>query len=218
MTGQTGARRAMLAAAAALVAFALAVPARAGTEVSPPADAITIDVVAVNGSGCPAGTAAVAVSPDHTAFRVTYTRFTARTGGGAAATDVRKNCQLALSIHVPQGFTYAIARADYRGFAHLERDAGALLRTNYYFQGSSEDTFVDHTFTGPLHDYWHVTDTTRSADLVYAPCGVDRILNVNTQLRVGGGGGRTGAASYITMRATNGKVDTIYHFSWKRCS
>jgi len=82
----------------------------------PPPDRIVIDVVTVNGSGCPAGTAAVAVAEDNTAFTVTYSDYLAQVGVGAKPTDFRKNCQLSLRVHVPQGFTYAIAQADYRGF------------------------------------------------------------------------------------------------------
>ncbi|MET1072355.1 MAG: DUF4360 domain-containing protein, partial [Umezawaea sp.] len=75
----------------------------------PPPDHITIEVVTVLGSGCPAGTAAVAVSPDNKAFTVTYSRFTAQVGPDSKPIDFRKNCQLALNVRVPQGYTYAIA-------------------------------------------------------------------------------------------------------------
>ena len=77
----------------------------------PPTDHIVIDVITVNGSGCPAGTAAVAVSPDNTAFTVTYSDYLAQVGIGSVPTDFRKNCQLNILVHVPQGFTYAIASA-----------------------------------------------------------------------------------------------------------
>lgn len=76
--------------------------------VEPPDAQIVIDVITINGSGCPAGTAAVAVAPDNTAFTVTYSEYLAQVGVGARPIDARKNCQLALQVHVPEGFTYAI--------------------------------------------------------------------------------------------------------------
>src|SRR4051794_2712876 len=79
--------------------------------VPPPSDHIVIDVVTVNGTGCPAnkpGSATVAVSPDNTAFTVTYSEYQAAAGAGAARTDARKNCQLNIMVHVPSGFTYAV--------------------------------------------------------------------------------------------------------------
>jgi hypothetical protein len=51
--------------------------------VPPPTDHIVIDVVTVNGSGCPPGSAAVAVSPDNTAFTVTYSQYLAQVGVGS---------------------------------------------------------------------------------------------------------------------------------------
>ena len=184
----------------------------------PPSGNIAIDVVTVNGSGCPAGTAAVAVSPDNTAFTVTYSDYLAQVGVGAAPTDFRKNCQLNLLVHVPQGFTYAIAEADYRGFAALAAGATALQRANYYFQGTSPTAFVSHPFFGPMVDDWLNVDTTDVAALVYAPCGVQRNLNVNTELRVNAGtSDPSKTTSWITMDSTDGSVETVYHFSWKTC-
>ncbi|MEV4439454.1 DUF4360 domain-containing protein [Streptomyces sp. NPDC049577] len=203
-------------AAAALAATTYASPAAAAAQIPPP-DRVVIDVVAVNGSGCPAGTAAVAVAGDNTAFTVTYSDYTAETGPVSRPTDFRKNCQLGLNVHVPQGFTYAIARADYRGFAHLERGATGLERASYYFQGSANTTAVSHRFSGPVSDDWQTSDVTAADALVYAPCGVSRILNVNTELRVGAGTSDPGTTSFMAMDSTDGSVNTLYHFAWKEC-
>ncbi|HEX2144221.1 MAG TPA: DUF4360 domain-containing protein, partial [Glycomyces sp.] len=114
----------LLAGAAALAAVTSAVPAQADTQVTAaPSGKITVDVVTVNGSGCPQGTADVEVNGDNTSFTVTYDRFQAEAGGGTDVVDSRKNCQINLAVNIPQGFTYAIARADYRGFGHLEPGA-----------------------------------------------------------------------------------------------
>ncbi|GHG61262.1 hypothetical protein GCM10018779_28910 [Streptomyces griseocarneus] len=184
----------------------------------PPPDKIVIDVVAVNGSGCPAGTAIVTVSPDNTAFTVSYSNYVAQVGVGSKPTDFRKNCQLSLNVHVPQGFTYAIAQADYRGFAHLEKGAAGLERANYYFQGMSQTAFVNHHFTGPLNDNWQTSDTTPIDQVIYAPCGATRYFNINTELRVDAGtSDPTKTTSFLAMDSTDGNISTLYHFSWKQC-
>ncbi|QIS07556.1 DUF4360 domain-containing protein [Nocardia brasiliensis] len=182
-----------------------------------PPDKIVIDVVTVNGTGCPKDTAAVAVSPDNTAFTVTYSAYTAQVGPGAGPTDFRKNCQLNLKVHVPQGFTYGIAQADYRGFASLAKGATALERARYYFQGNSPTDFVDHTFKGPFNDDWQKTDTTEVGAIVYLPCGETRNFNINTQLRVDAGSSDPKKTSFITMDSTDGAINTTYHFAWKQC-
>ncbi|MFE6051908.1 DUF4360 domain-containing protein [Kitasatospora sp. NPDC056446] len=206
-------------AAAAAVAASLSGPSAFGVDPLPtPPDRIVIDVATVNGSGCPAGTAAVAVSPDNTAFTVTYSDYLAQVGVGSKPTDFRKNCQLDLRVHVPQGFTYAIASADYRGFAHLEKGAGGIERANYYFQGQPQTAYQAHRFDGPRDDSWQATDTVDVAALVWAPCGEERNFNINTELRVAAGGSDPArTTSFMTMDSTDGSINTLYHLAWKQC-
>jgi hypothetical protein len=185
---------------------------------APPTDKIVIDVVTVNGSGCPAGTAAIAVSPDNTAFTVTYSEYLAQVGVGAKATDNRKNCQINVNVHVPNGFTYAISQVDYRGYAQLAAGATGQERANYYFQGNSQTVYIAHPLTGPLEDNWQFTDKVEIPALVYAPCGEKRYLNINTELRaaLGTSNGAT-TTSYVQMDSTDGSLSSIYHFAWKQC-
>jgi hypothetical protein len=216
----TGAKWATLATVITLSALSLPGPALGATptaaDSAPPAEQITLDLQTVNGSGCPAGTASATMLADNTGFRISYSAFLAQDGGSAAPTDIRKNCQVNLLVHIPQGFTFAVARADYWGRAHLEAGATALERSNYYYQGTSDNTYVDHTFAGPLNGAWRATDITATADLVYSPCGVVRSLNINTELRVDAGTSEA-KTSYISMRASDGEVYTIVQFQWKQC-
>jgi len=192
---------------------ATAVPAGATRTTAGPSAPITTDVLSVNGSGCPEGTATVTPLADNTGFSVTYRDYVASANGSAAATDFRKNCQLGLLIQVPSGFSFAIARADYSGTARLAAGATGVERADYYFQGSSTDTWTEHQFNGPLYGNWQATDT--AAALIYSPCGAARVLNVNTELRVDEG--TTSATSSLRMTSSSGDITTVYHFSWKQC-
>ncbi|MEV6345253.1 DUF4360 domain-containing protein [Actinoplanes sp. NPDC051851] len=194
-----------------------AAPAVAAPAPPPRATGMVIDVVSANGSGCPLGTTAVTVSPDSKAFTVTYSEFTAQVGAGAKPTSFRKNCQLGLNVHVPHGYTYAITSTDYRGFAHLERGATATQTSFYYFQGESTTTRSRHTFAGPIDGNWQRTDVVGVGSLSFLPCGEQRYLNVNTELRAGVGRSDKRKTSFITMDSTDGKLDTVYHVAWKKC-
>ena len=205
----------VIAAVGALLSLSTAHPADWNSP--PPPDKIVIDVATVNGSGCPATTAAVAVSDDNTSFTVTYSSFMAKAGKGAGPTDFIKNCQLNLRVHVPQGFTYAIAEADYRGFAHLEPGATGQEKANYYFQGMPQTASVSHSLASPLDDDWQETDATDIASLVYKPCGEERNFNINTELRVGVGTSDPQKTSFVAMFSTDGGITTTYHFAWKTC-
>ena len=63
--------------------------------------------------GFAAASTTVTVLEDPPPFGVTYRDFVAQAGGDSRPTDFRRNCQINLQIHVPQGFTFAIAGADY---------------------------------------------------------------------------------------------------------
>ncbi|MBW5485663.1 DUF4360 domain-containing protein [Streptomyces bambusae] len=204
-------------AIAALLTTALPAQSSPTSIVDPPPDRIVIDVATVNGSGCRQGTAAVAVSQDNTAFTVTYSDYLAQVGGGAPPTAARRNCQLNLVVHVPHGFTYAIASADYRGYASLAPGARSVEKASYYFQGSSQTAARTHNFAGPYQDNWQATDSTDWAQLVWAPCGVQRNFNINTELRVDRGSSAPGATSYMTMDSTDGDISTVYHLAWREC-
>ncbi|GHB34540.1 hypothetical protein GCM10010377_26870 [Streptomyces viridiviolaceus] len=202
---------------AALLTSALPAQHPSDGIVDPPPDRIVIKIATVNGSGCPQGTAAVAVSEDNTAFTVTYSDYLAQAGGDSDPTAFRKNCQLNLVVHVPQGFTYAVAGADYRGFAALQPGAKGTQRASYYFQGSPNTEYRTHPFSGPHHDNWQATDSTEWAQLVWAPCGVQRNFNINTELRVAAGTSAPDKVSFMTMDSTDGDISTVYHLAWKEC-
>lgn len=205
-----------MAACAAALALPVSTASAASADESPPPDKIVIEVLTVNGSGCHAGTAAVATANDNTSFTITYSDYLAQAGGSSNPTDFRKNCQINLGVHVPQGFTYAIAGADYRGFAHLAEGASGMERASYYHQGMSKTTPVSHTLKGAYSDNWQFSDRTTVTELVWKPCGEDRNFNINTELRVYAGSDSS-KTSFMAFDSTDGSVKTTYHFAWKRC-
>ncbi|GGK98720.1 DUF4360 domain-containing protein [Mangrovihabitans endophyticus] len=181
----------------------------------PPSDEITIELVAMAGSGCAPGTADVAISPDKSAFTAIYSAYLAQAGPGVAVTENRKNCQLNVLVNAPAGFTFAIAKVDYRGYGYLQNGAVAQQRANYYFQGMSVGSYATHAIGAPLDDNWIATDEVPIASQIFRPCGEQRNLNINTELRVSKG--TSTDVSYLTMDSTDGSIETVYHFSWMRC-
>ncbi|TDD23031.1 DUF4360 domain-containing protein [Actinomadura sp. KC06] len=214
------ATRTAIAVGAALLLPTLATATAASASIDPPAaDAppvpskVTIGVETINGSGCPAGTTKVTPSHGNTAFTVTYDKYVAWAGGGAPSTDFRKNCQLSVQVDAPEGYTYAVVGIESRGYAHLEAGATAVRRTNYYFQGNSESQTVTHTLKGPFDDDWRFADKTDTQGRIFKPCGKDRNLNINTELRVDAGD--SAKSSFIAMESARG--NSVYHLVWKRC-
>jgi hypothetical protein len=190
-------------------------------------DIMTVELVSVAGSGCNKDDFAVAIADDLTAFTVSYNNYTAVAGGGRSILDARKNCVLDVRVRVPGGFTYGIAAADMRGFAHLEANANATAKLSFWFQGSPATAYITHDIrrstashpgtlvTGVIDDDWQTTDTTPVASVVWASCSAQRNLNINTQLRVVAP--TTGPESYVTEDTTDGSIMTLFHIALMPC-
>ena len=160
------------------------------------------------------------MAPDHTAVTATYRshRYLAKVGVGAGPTDRRVNCQLSIQFHIPNGFTYAIAKADYRGYAHLATGAWGIEKASYYFQGSPGTVYRQHRIDGPRDSIFRTTDVVPVTALVWAPCGALRNFNVNTELRVNAGSSDPSTtSSFLRMGSADGIITTKFNLSWKRC-
>jgi hypothetical protein len=209
--------RQLTATASALASLTVAAPAQAYPALAP-RDTMVVDVVQANGSGCPEKSAKITVAPDNTAFTVTYSTYTAQVGPESTPLDFRKNCQLTVNVKVPSGFTFAIAGADYRGYASLARGAWAQESANYYFQGHSHTTRIEHDFTGPLDDVWQRSDRVAITSMNFLSCGERRYLNINTDLRVNRGtSDARRTTSFISMDSTDAALTTVYRVAWKKC-
>ena len=60
-----------------------------------------------------------------------------------------------------------------------------------------------------------VAGETGAAVLVYVPCAEQRVLNINTELRVDAG--TSGVKNSMSMTTSEGDVDTLFNFSCIRC-
>lgn len=204
---------------AGLIAALLTAPLATGSASAAAADQssapATLDVVTVNGSGCPvstAGSAKVTTSADRASFQIDFNSFEASGGPGISAIESRRNCQLALKVTPPAGFAYRLNQLDFTGSATIASGASALVRTSYYWQGMAQSNVSSHTFTGPFDDDWATSDR-GDFDEPFSTCGEQRFLNINTELRITKGSSTR--QSTITM--DHGNTPTTGVFSLMRC-
>jgi hypothetical protein len=190
--------------AAVGIAMSLLVPATASADEVMASHDIKLQLQTANGTGCPAGSTAVAPVEGGDAFTVTYSAFKV-TGGDY------KNCQLVVKVKVPAGYTYAIYSVDNRGYALLDKGASGKLQMTSYFTGNAWTLNATRTIQGSFDDFWQ---TSNSADVLHwAPCNSDRFLNINNTVRVDGP-----KTSSMTMSSTDASVSTVFHLRWKACS
>lgn len=185
--------------AAALIALSALVPTEDAAEPAP-----TLEIVTINGSGCPAGDADV--QTDGRTFTVGYHTFLARAGGGSSPLDMRKNCQINIRVHVPQGYTYGLVRTSYEGYAHLREGATGLSRISTYLQGTSSTAVVSQQFTGPFSDSWETNHHPNSTDVQWSPCGSPRNININAEVRVTLGSADPDRLNFAIVESSRGAV------------
>lgn len=186
-------------AAAALIALSVLAPAEEPEEPAP-----VLEVVTVNGSGCPSGDADVRT--DGRTFTIGYHTFLARAGGGSSPVDMRKNCQINIRVRVPDGFTYGLARTTYEGYTHLQDGASALNRVSTYLQGSSATASVSQSFTGPRSGDWETTYRPSFSEIQWSPCGSPRNININAEVRVLLGSADPDRLNFAIVESSRGQV------------
>lgn len=195
----------------------LLLPIIAQTATADAPDNVYVRSIAYAGSGCPAGSVAENISPDLKAFTLLFDNYIAEVGPGIPAREKRKNCQINVDLAFPQGWSYTIFTVDYRGFMSLEARVTGLQKSSYYFQGSRATASLQSTFRGPTDEDYQVRDTLGLNALVWSPCGANRALNINTQIRVDNSRNRRGLG-LATLDSIDGQLQQIYGIRWRRCS
>jgi hypothetical protein len=168
---------------------------------------------AYGGNGCPAGSASAVLSPDNKSLSILFDQFIVEAGGGLGST-ARKTCNIAIPVHVPQGYSLSIIAVDYRGYVSLPAQASARMTAEYFLAGSIGPRF-DKTFIGRTDtDYTFTNDIGVQAQ-VWSPCGADTTLRVNAAMLV-----RTNRfqdQAMATVDSADFKAGVLYKLQWRTC-
>ncbi|MBL6990306.1 MAG: DUF4360 domain-containing protein [Bacteriovoracaceae bacterium] len=167
------------------------------------------------GTGCPAGTASATLSPDKKSLSLIFDEFLAEAGGSTGRRVARKTCNIAIPVHIPQGFSVSIVEVDYRGFVYLpSRSARARFTAEYFFAGRRGPRYTKN-WRGPHDDEYVIDNTLGLRALVWSRCGADVNMRVNTSMMVRNSNRREEAMA--TVDTIDFDAGLIYKFQWKRC-
>lgn len=192
----------------ALLALSLLV---AGTMAGHAQTGLTLGNPVYGGTGCPAGTAAAAISGQ--TLSILYDQFVAEAGGPTGRTFDRKSCNLAIPVHVPNGLSVSIVSVDYRGYNGLPPGASSVFRVEYFFAGGTGPVF-NQTFGGPRQQDFTISNTIVAAANVWSACGQDVTLRTNASIRVTTSGGQQALA---TVDTTDIDAALVFHLQWRSC-
>lgn len=177
------------------------------------ANGLTLGEPQYGGTGCPAGSASVALSPDQTAVSILFDQYVVEAGGNKSFD--RKNCNIAIPVKVPQGYSVSVFAIDYRGFTGLPSGGRAQLTVDYFLAGNGRGVRSTKSFRGPMAEDYLKSDTLGMQAVVWSACGADTILRANTSMLVQSNRYREQALA--TVDSADVQAGLIYHLQWRRC-
>lgn len=176
---------------------------------------ITVGDPQYGGTGCPSGSVATTLSPDATSLSILFDQYVVEAGHQVGKSFDRKSCNVAIPVHVPQGFSVGILAIDYRGFNMLPRGATSTFSVEYFFAGLQGPRFMK-SFYGALESDYLITNKLQATALVWSKCGEDVILRTNTSIRLSTNRMQDQAMATVDSQDVNASV--VYQLQWKRCN
>lgn len=179
------------------------------------ADDISLGYPAYGGSGCPQGTASVVLTPDAKTLSILFDVYQVQSGQNTGTAFMRKSCNIAIPVHIPQGYSVSILTVDYRGFNHLPAGARSQFDVEYFFAGMMGPKF-SRPFYGPLDKDYLIENNLVASAVVWSACGTDVNLRTNSSLRVQSPSMYSPTA-YSTVDSEDVSAAIVYHLQWRRC-
>ncbi len=195
----------LLASAVALCALAAAVPASA--------DDISLGVPGYGGSGCPGGSVSATLSPDAKSLSLIFDAYEVSAGGMTGRSYDRKSCNVAIPVHVPNGYSISVLSVDYRGYNHLPYRGTSQFNVEYFFAGGRGPAFR-RSFWGALDSDYFINNQLFAESLVWSPCGADVNLRTNSSMRVST---FNNAEASATVDSEDVNAAIVYHLQMRRC-
>lgn len=177
------------------------------------ADDISLGQPGYGGTGCPAGTVSVTLSPDAKSLSLLFDEYQVAVGGETRKSFDRKSCNIAIPVRVPQGMSVSVLKVDFRGFNHLPQSASSQFNVEYFFAGARGPAF-QRKFRGPLNEDYLINNELTVQAMVWSDCGVDVNLRTNSSIRVQTVSNREAMASIDSQDVS---AAIIYHLQWRQC-
>jgi hypothetical protein len=168
-----------------------------------------------NGDGCPPGSFVYQFTPDKQTLQILYSNFIAELAPIQfnVTHPPTRNCTISFKIALPPGISVSWYRTEHRGFADTSGGAQGQFWTRYYLPGTGGfDAIRTYTFpSGQVGPYTVIHENLGGS---YTPCGGQRLLSVNTRVRLYG---RTFGYNTLSVDDETQSVETILRFRYRSC-
>lgn len=143
--------------------------------------------LSMNGSGCPIEDSQVTYDFNGEWLTVDFKQdgvFKVQKGRQTRLEASRRNCILTVDLRLPKGYRYAVKRSISSGWLELQGRDVLEHDISFYTQGTGRTTSVGTDEKAYQKREWQFDRSLQAAEKIWSPCGSDRALNVNAQLRV----------------------------------
>lgn len=154
---------------------------------------------AIAGTGCPAASSDFAITPDGSTLSILFDSYVADPGN--------KSCNIAVPVHVPNGFQVSTMTADFRGFV----EGRAELRRSYFFAGDEGTPTRKTQLYKRYGDDYTVRDNLMLMSESWSKCGQDVNMRINSRVRT-----KTGRSS-ISVDSLDLASGVVFHLQYRRC-
>ncbi|MBC61253.1 MAG: hypothetical protein CMP11_02255 [Zetaproteobacteria bacterium] len=183
---------------------------------------VRISRVDAHGTGCPPGSAYINISPDRQVFTAIFDEFQAIIDPRdpyVSYSDRHKRCDLALTVHVPQGWQFSIFKADYEGWYDLERGMSLTQTSTYHFQGNKRHRKRSRITTRnrPKNGEFIFTDKMGVQSLEWSACGGPRNMFISSELRLSSRNRSSSGVAGIDAIEGQFSMKAHYGIRWRRC-
>lgn len=189
---------------AMLAILALSLPAAA-------APALKLGKPDYGGTGCPGGTATVALAPDASSISVRFSQYRVSAGGNTGRAFERKACGLSIPVTAPPGYSVAVIAVDVQGQTNLPAGANATFRVEEFFAGGQGPVF-SREIRGPSNGRFKASTDTQVT--TWSACGASAVMRTNTSLIVRSSGQRAASASIRSQEVSNA---IVYRVRYRKC-
>lgn len=173
----------------------------------PPIEIIDADY---GGTGCPEGTASVVIVGN--TLSILFDEYMAETSYGNQT--ARKTCNYAVALEIDPGYTVALLKIDYRGFADIPENGFGRLRAEYFWAGQQGPVY-NRTFSAGSFGDWMETDFVGGA--VWSPCGGEVIARGNTSILARKSSPYSSKEAEVQVDSLDLQAGVVYYFEWNKC-
>ena len=178
------------------------------------ADDIHLGTPNYGGNGCPQGTASATLSPDRQSLSILFDSYIAEAGGHTGLNVDRKSCNIAIPVHVPQGYSISVFKVDYRGYTFVPAGGSARFNVEYFFAGQRGPSMA-RTFPGFVNNNYLISNNIAASAMVWSGCGESVNLRINSSMMALTNSSK--AQTLATVDSTDIKSGLIYHLQWRQC-